>query len=237
LIAALSLLLLSSASLASQPPESGDAGSTGSTAVEQITLRSQVNDPIVANHDLDRASGREPVAQIGVENRSAAAPGQLSSVGDRRRSPQLYQGGRTAAAAQPLSSPSQGRTGAVSPVGGTDSCDPARRRPNDSSRCSKVIETRSAEFNRAEAAPLSPEARLLVEQRNRVANGQGAARRLANNSADPDNLQDQAVASVALTQRGDRPAEEEVEGESSAPAEAQAFQAIIEGIVGSPPPP
>lgn len=237
LIGALFLLLTSSTSLAGQPPEVGSARSTDPAAVEQVSTSSQAAAPIIADLDPARSYGGAPVAQVSTEDRSASPPAQLSITGDRRRAPQLYQGGRTAAPAQPLSSPAEGRTGTVDPVNGTDRCDTARRRSNDSSRCENVIETRSAEFARRESAPLSPEARLLAEQRNRTLTGQESARRLANNSADPNDFQDQAIASVVLSQRGAPQREEEDEDGASLPTEAQAFQALIEGIVGNPPPP
>lgn len=236
-LGAVLLVLLSSGSLAAQPPSDEESTRPGSTSIEQIASPSPPRESAVIDDDRSEQVSREPVAQVAREDRNAAPPAQLSSAGDRRRSPQLYQGGRTAAPAQALSSPSEGRTGAVAAVEGSDRCDPARRQPNETRRCAQVIETRSAEFSRAEAAPLSPEARLLVEQRNRSSGGQEAARRLASNSADPDDVQDQAIASVVLTQRPLSRPEDEEQDASSEPTEAQAFQALIERVVGNPPPP
>lgn len=236
-LGAVLLVLLSSGSLAAQPPSEEKSAPPASTSIEQIASPSASRASAVTDSGRSEQVSREPVVQVGHEDRSAAPPTQLSSAGDRRRSPQLYQGGRTAAPAQALSSPSEGRTGAVAAVEGSDRCDPARRQPNETRRCAQVIETRSAEFSRAEAAPLSPEARLLVEQRNRPTGGQESARRLASNSADPDDLQDQAIASVVLTQRVPSRPENEEQDASSEPTEAQAFQALIDRVVGNPPPP
>src|SRR3546814_10365041 len=65
--------------------------------------------------------------------------------------------------------PSDGRTGAVTPVTGEDRCDAAKQ-DKDKARqeaCAKVIETRAAEFTRPDPTILSPEQRLLVDQRLR----------------------------------------------------------------------
>lgn len=170
----------------------------GATDVEQLSparapddarlpAQSQIASPDrdrMATSDIDPATRADPAAPVP----------QLSDRRDRRSPAQLYRGGRTAQPSDPLSTPSQGRTSAVARVEGDDACDPARTEERDDARCARVIETRSAEFTPPEPTPLSPEQRLLVENRLRNAD---ATRRLAN-SGNADSLGDQAIASVAL---------------------------------------
>lgn len=157
--------------------------------------------------------GETASPQVGSVDRSTTAPlqmsapnerrqpvSQLTRSGDRRQTPQLYRGTRTAQPAEPLSIPAEGRTSAVAVVEGDDRCDPSGRAGQRPPACERVIETRSSEFTR-EVPVMSPEQRLLAEQRSRTGFGQqSAARRLATNSGDPDELSEQAIASVALRQ-------------------------------------
>jgi len=170
----------------------------GATDVEQLSparapgdtrlpVQSQVAAPDrdrLATSDINPATRADPTAPVP----------QLSDRRDRRDPTQLYRGGRTAQPSEPLSTPSQGRTSAVARVEGDDACDPARADQRDAGRCARVIETRSAEFTPPEPTPLSPEQRLLVE--NRLLNAD-ATRRLAN-SGSADTMADQAIASIAL---------------------------------------
>ena len=169
-----------------------------------------------------------PLSQLNNERGVATAAPQLAREGDRRTTPQLYRGGRTAQPLEALSRPAEGRTGAVTAVQGDDRCDPADARSRRSQACQRVIETRSAEFARPEPAPLSPEQRLLSEQRNRDMRGDGAAaRRLANNTGNPDELQDQAIASVALA--NSLPARAQQEEEPS--RLSSETQALVQALV------
>lgn len=91
--------------------------------------------------------------QISPGGRRVTASGQLSAERGLRAGPQLNRGGRTAEAPASLSTPAQGRrpTAAV-PIGGADRCDPGVRPPSrPAPDCARVLEARSAEFERAEA--------------------------------------------------------------------------------------
>jgi hypothetical protein len=102
-------------------------------------------------------------AQLG-DTRDAQAPVQLVREPPTGQAPaQLSHGPPSARPPVPLSRPVDGRTGAVATVEGQDGCDPAQSKRK--ARCRTVIETRSAEFPPPQPTPLSPEQRLLVEQR------------------------------------------------------------------------
>ncbi|WP_114954873.1 hypothetical protein [Sphingosinicella terrae] len=179
-----------------------------------------------------------PVTQISGTGESRDALPQLTHEDEPMPSPsQLYQGGRTALPSAPLSRPSEGRTSAVARVEGADRCDPAaearaERRPE----CARVIETRSAEFERPEPV-LSAEQRLLIDQQRaeRAASTEGAARRLASNVGDPNSLEEQGVASIVLNDIAQPapPPEPELPSQPS----AAIIEAIVSGIQGSPPNP
>jgi hypothetical protein len=147
------------------------------------------------------ATGAAP-PQLSSESESASPPAQLTAEPRNTRGPaQLYTGGRTAQPSEPLSRPSEGRTGAVTRVVGNDRCDPAAEASGRStSACASVIESRAAEFARPDPAALSPEQRLLAEQRTREGGEttRDASRRLARSGEDTESDQAQAVASVVL---------------------------------------
>src|SRR3546814_18763002 len=104
---------------------------------------------------LSTGAAKTPVAtQLTREGKQAGAPVQL------------YRGGPTAQASEALSRPSDGRTGAVTPVTGEDRCDAAKQ-DKDTARqeaCAKVIETCAAEFKRPDPTKLSPAKKLLVDK-------------------------------------------------------------------------
>jgi len=192
-------------------------------------------------------SSRGPVPQISSgskqldapvrsEPRTTRAAPQLTRERGTARSPgqQLYTGGRTAQPSDPLSRPSEGRTGAIARVEGKDRCDPAHEEAaGRTAACAQVIETRSAEFIPPAPTVLSPEQRLLVDQRLREGptSARAAAKRLAQSGEDAESMQSQSVASVVLrTPPGDpghkRPGDP-TEGLS------QETIAVINAIVGS----
>lgn len=137
---------------------------------------------------------RDGVRQLTRERAGASAGAQVS------------RGAKSARASDPLSTPAQGRTGAVARVEGEDRCAPDRAgtRPPV---CDRPIETRAADFARPRAPVLSAEQQLIVDQRlreaglvDRVANG----RRMDPNGLDPDTLASQEIASVVLDPQDDR---------------------------------
>lgn len=129
-----------------------------------------------------------------------------------------------------MSQASEGWTAVVARVDGDDGCDPADPRSRREVSCAEVIETRSAEFPRPDPAELSPEQRLLAEQRDRMVSNQAAARRLAANGGNPDDLRDQGIASIAL--RGAIPVARNEEEER--PAELSSdVAAIVQAIANA----
>lgn len=174
-------------------------------------------------------SKRDPAGttlQAGARETRPTPVNQLSTVGERQRSPQLYRGGRTAQPSAPLSTPAEGRNTAVSAVQGDDRCDPqlAAQAPLPE-QCSRVIETRSAEFAPPAPTPLSPEQRILIENQAQAEASAGAIRRLSTR-ADANAFSDQALASTVLDAAQDAPpATPEAE-----PAMDAATAAIIEAI-------
>lgn len=233
----LPLLLLAAASAAAAQPKS--------VAVEAQQVSPATEAPTVVAQDVaqgpkarasaeapeqlnDRRGETEASQQVSGRAQSSGPVPQLSAQGDRRQSPQLYVGGRTAQPAPALSEPRQGRTAAVTRVEGLDRCDPGTRAARGE-ECERVIETRSAEFTRPDPALLSPEQRLLVEQRNRpMTNERAAAQRLATNLSDPDEIQDQAIASQVL-QTG-APPSDAPEQEPALPAE---LEAVVQGVINA----
>ena len=197
----------------------------------------------------DRVSSRAAdIAPPGPKSPAGAAPQQLTSEQESAaparqltnesrsapQAPQLYRGGRTAQPSQPLSNPRDGRTGAVEAVTGKDRCDPAADGKPPRRTCADVIENRAAEFARREPQPLSPEQRIIAEQqlRDRAQTISGAAKRLAVTGEDADSIEAQGVASVVLR----RPPEEPRDKPKDEPAASDQLQAIVNAIVGSPPP-
>lgn len=187
--------------------------------------------------DLPQRSEREtaPPSQLSTQGESRPATRQLTRGAESAGSaPQLYRGGPTAQPSMPLSSPSEGRTAAVTRVQGEDRCDPRADRSAASADCRRVIETRAAEFAGPEPTRLSPEQRLLGEQRMMsVGTVQAAAQRLATNAANPNAIEDQSVASVVLRSAPPpapgRPDEEPAEGDTAA------IEAIVSAIVNPAP--
>jgi hypothetical protein len=204
----------------------GAPGETATAPVDQIGPASRrVDSPAPP----PSASG--PLQQLSTEADSERSPPQLSTRPEGRGGPtQLYTGGRTAQPAEPLSRPSQGRTGAVTRVEGEDRCDPAAATAQ-AGRCERVIETRSAEFTRPDSIVLSPEQRILVQQRLREAPAgpRMGAKRLAENG-DPDSEDSQSIASIVL-RSPTQPREEEAAGEEDATAAEAA--AIVNAIINA----
>ena len=117
-------------------------------------------------------------------------------------------------------------------VEGTDICNKQPTLPVVIELCLQRLENRSEDFATANAARLSPEERLLGEglDSDRVATLDKAVSRLAMGRPDFDSDEDQAVASVALSQGAltAEPATRDKEDASDLPAETQA---LINAIV------
>ncbi|MDB5718401.1 MAG: hypothetical protein JWM38_1828 [Sphingomonas bacterium] len=168
------------------------------------------------------------------------APSQLVREGRAvRGSPQLVSGRPSARSSTPLSRPKDGRKGAIARVVGEDRCDPEASGPaRDGADCVAVIETRSADFPPPQVAPLSPEQRLLVEQRetrpHNVDPGMVsriAGRRGGNDGLDAEAPEMQGIASVVLADGLAPPALAEPKGPTAGLAADQAA-AVINVLAG-----
>lgn len=155
------------------------------TSVDQLTARR--GGPAPAEQvGSGRETGGRAIDQLAPRARPSTATGQLTT------------GRRSADATAPLSRPAEGRAQQVVRLQGSDLCEGASgSRPEV---CARVIETRSGEFARAPATPLSAEQRLLIDQRLREqpSSPQGAANRVARNDIDPDAADVQSIASISL---------------------------------------
>lgn len=194
------------------------------------------------------ASGRKEILAPPPTARTTSAPPQLTKEapgvspapqltkerGTNALSAQVYRGPRTAEPAQSLSRPADGRTAAVERVGGKDRCDPAETKAPSNNSCSKVIETRAAEFARPDPAILSPEQRILMEQqlRERSASISGASRRLATTGDGANTMAGQEVASIVLGRSSDAADKKEKPEES--PQLSEEAAAIVNAIVNQP---
>ena len=97
-----------------------------------------------------------------------------------------------------------------------------------------MIETRSAQFARPERPTLSPEQRLLVDQRVREAPSRGLRdRRFEPRATDPDRADDQAIAAVTLDRAGADAALAAANQVGRAPALPEASAALIEVILNN----
>ncbi len=202
--------------------------SVGKSPVEQVTR---------TRNDSDAA------AQVGARADSRTTGAQLTREVANTRSPdQLYRGGRTAQPSDALSRPSEGRTSAVARVGGSDRCEGRQTNAAVARACARAIETRSGEFAATDAPGLSPEQRLLVDQRGREPSTslRGAARRLADD-ADAQAVESQGIASVALRHTAPgaaRSVQASTLEQSALTAETQAFvSALVSTITNAPPSP
>lgn len=160
-----------------------------------------------------RAADLEP-SQIGTNSADAVVPQQLGSPNQRPVANQLtgesglalplrqlYIGGPTAQPAEALSRPSEGRkeAGVVQRVVGSDRCDAAAT-GRKHKRCSQVIETRSAEFEKPHPTELTPEQRLLMSQQQGevTTNARSLARRLGSGD-DPKSIEEQGIAAIVAS--------------------------------------
>lgn len=216
-------LLISSVALAQ--PSAVEVGQISSSTkkidAQPLALLKPV---VVIDEQLTASDDRVLIAPSPEAKEAARAPVQ-----------QLTRGKPSAEAAPALSRREQSRPGANEVLDGADRCDPAERRGARPPGCARVIESRSAEFDRT-PPPLSPEQRLLLEQQvlARDAAYERATRRLANSGTGDRSLDEQAVASVALGRNAPPPAPKKEEDPSAGLSQEQA--AAIVGAILNPPP-
>lgn len=178
-------------------PSTGDAGVH--VGVDQISSAraatvDRTGDPVEARPP--RPDLAQQPSQIGVAE-VAPPTEQVSRSTTETGTAQLAPRDRSAEAAAALSSRGDSRPAATLRLEGRDRCDDAAA---GDLRCAAVIETRAASYDAPERPTLSPEQRLLVDQRVRVAPAGplGAAQRLGSNDIDATAPGAQAIASVAL---------------------------------------
>jgi hypothetical protein len=198
----------------------------------------------IASETPERAAGLEP-PQIAASSANAAFDQQVEPPEQRPTANQLtrergsaapvrqlYSGGRTAQPTEALSNPAQGRreAGVVQRVAGADRCDAAAIERNDK-RCSRVIEARSAEFEKPHREDLTPEQRLLISQQQRegVANTRSLARRLGT-AADPQSIEEQGI--VATVTPPHAPPASGVETKQEAVVDP-AVEAIVKAMIAN----
>lgn len=193
-------------------------------------------DPVI-QRDATPATADAPT-QLGSASDSTPATAQLTDAARTRGAPtQVSAGDRDARPPQPLSHPSDGRTSTVERVAGHDRCDPAVEKKKPARSCANVIENRASEFAGKEPPKLSPEQRLLLDERLRetAADFESAAKRLALTGQSDKSLESLGVASMVLS----TPAEPPKKDKPEEPAVNDATAAIINAIVngGNSPPP
>jgi hypothetical protein len=191
-----------------------------------------------------RATILSPVAPP----KTTQAPEQLSSGDDSRQSgtqlappgtsreptSQVARATRSAQPPESLSTPEQGRTGAIDPVTGHDRCDPANKAQAKTLKCTKVIENRAAQYARPSPTRLSPEQKLLIDRQlqAREESLADATHRLATSGDSDNSLDSMGIASIVLDQ-GTRP--REPEKKEPDPQQDPAVQAILTVLNAAPP--
>ena len=236
-------IFIPAALLAAQAQAQDERGSIDQIGVEDSGTIQQisVDSRQVLSPTRTAPATSAPPPQISFKSQSNAPTPQLTQEPrNARGAAQLYTGGRTAQPSEPLSRPSEGRNAAVTRVAGNDRCDPAAKANGRSTRsCAGVIENRAAEFARPDPAALSPEQRLLAEQRQRDGSGttRDATRRLARSGADVESGEAQAVASVVLGTSPPSPGAQDPAAPAQGLSEATLtiINAIVAGVQNAPP--
>lgn len=154
---------------------------------------------------------------------------------ESRDTHQLTSSKRTIDAGLAISRPSEGRRQTVVRLAGSDRCDPAAVSSTSASpTCRRVIENRSEDYVRSDPNPLSPEQKILVDQRIRELpdSPEQAVQRIGRNEVDPESSADQGIAAIAL--RDAAPSSTTRESPSPTPADAAAA-ALVQAITAGNP--
>ncbi len=182
--------------------------------------------PVPSDPSSTPVQARKPVPQLAKAKDGRAA------------TPQLAPKKASAAPPPPLSQPNQGRDTRAAALKGEDRCNNADG-ATATDVCSRVIETRSAEFPIPDREPLSPEQRLLADQNvldTSPLDANAAARRLATGRQD-DTAVALAVADFALIRPSgvDQKKEDETKDKSPSATDALVAAIIIQATGGMPP--
>jgi hypothetical protein len=182
-------------------------------------------------------TARESTAVQQISSRQSVPILQLATGAESHGTPvsQVYQGGRTAAPAAPLSTRSEGKPGSVAHLQGHDKCDPRAPDKNAREVCATAIETRSAEFARPDITALTPEQKLLVDQRLFLigSDAQLAIRRIGRNEVSPDDPGAQSLASLVLSSDSQH-AHNQPDTKAPDPALSQEAIDAIQQVTGTP---
>jgi hypothetical protein len=175
-----------------------------------------------------RTDAARPPAQIGSDAKPATDLDQISTSSKSVESVDVIARKPDAAAAKAA----RDRTVDVSALGGVDRCDQADAALDPA--CALIIEQRADDFARKDKNTLSPEQRLLVEQRARrsgAAADRSSARDLAGPGAALD-LESQGIASVVLP-KPDAP-DPTTEKTLDASNLGDVTDAIVSGVINLP---
>ncbi|OYU75605.1 MAG: hypothetical protein CFE32_13650 [Alphaproteobacteria bacterium PA3] len=192
----------------------------------QISPKAARAVPVPSDPSNTPVQARKPVPQLAKAKDGRAATQQLAP---KKAS---------AAPPPPLSQLSQGRDTGAAALKGNDRCNKADE-AEAADVCSRVIETRSAEFPIPDREPLSPEQRLLADQNMQDTSpldANAAARRLATGHEDETSVA-LAVANLALIKPvvGDHKKESETKDQSPNATDALVAAIIIQATGGMPP--
>jgi hypothetical protein len=176
------------------------------------------------------------LAEPALPARRSAPPAQLSSDADNSAPAQLSDPGSKDLHTAAVSSKADSKPGAVVHLQGHDRCDPQldERRLAE---CRRILELRADEFHAPAPPQLSPEERLLAQQRAAEFAAHTPAQRLrmaTKGEPDADLTSNQVLASIYLDSNTPpaQPAEPSVPGDASDAA------AILKAIgIDTPPPP
>jgi hypothetical protein len=217
-VAALLLIGISPAAVAGQDrTDIAQIPSTTGAAISPAESSEPTGDaPAQLSNDEDSRSEQAQLTPV------ATSPQQPSQVASRSRDPQ---------AAEPLSSPEQGRTAAIDPVTGRDKCDPAVGTEKATLQCRKIIENRAAEYRRPPPTRLSPEQKLMIDQQLRAE--QDASQRLAESGDSGNNLESMGIASVVLDPQSNQ---DEAKKDEQDKQNQAAIQALVNVLQSTPPP-
>lgn len=213
-------------------------------AIAPAAAATQEDEPrVLASPPRDAATAE--VDQVAAREARAPAPTQVSPPAERAARaalpPQVAPAGRSAEPSAPLSSRGHSRPAPATPIAGRDRCDATEAKSDPA--CLHVIEARAAEFAAPGRPSLSPEQRLLIDQRVREtpAGIAGAAARVARNDIDPNSPDQQGISSVVLMPPVP-PAAPSPGSPASPDAGLQGFnqptldilQGVVEGLMGVP---
>ncbi len=215
----------------SAPTDASQVGGTGRDAASVATGSAQI--------DGGTNIGRKPLVSQSTEQPSDRVASLVQvSPSQQPRTPitQVAPAGPRLGTVPALSNSAQGRVVALTSVGGKDRCDPGSEAAR-SEQCSRVIETRSAEFTEPEPSPLSAEQALMAMQSQSSSSFNdldAAARRLSSGRPD-DSLAELAVANLALKASTEEKKEADTKGQAPTAVDALVAQIIAQSNGGMPP--